>query len=243
MALTSHATPSVDDLTSGQTAAIAPVPYYPNLYSAVKSVAATLVLTYLEIHHLATQGNQWATSSLPVTISMDDLAAGLRVSRRTILRCLGYIATWYKDDRARWCAARAGREFLQPNHKRFGTVKPYSVVGPRNFRPGIVLQLRRNLPYLGHMLQQAGMKAIPPAQNDQDVIGRNLDHSGILVHTPSIVAQKKSLAEILLRGSALAGDRRKTRYQRERQSGVRRSNSKAIDPALPDAIVRRLKNS
>ena len=70
-----------------------------------------------------------------------------------------------------------------------------------------------------------------------DATGRKWDGSGISVPSLSIVAEKKTLAELLTHGSVLAGDRRKTRYERLR---IAHGRSKAVNPQLGEAIEARL---
>src|ERR1039458_2508270 len=91
---------------------IEPPPYFPNLHRRIRSVTASLVLTYLEIHHPAPPDPCGGLSRAPVTLDLDAVAADLQVTRRTLLVNLSILGTWWPTELARCSAARAGREFL-----------------------------------------------------------------------------------------------------------------------------------
>jgi hypothetical protein len=192
--------------------AIEPLPYFPNLKRELRSVAAALLLTYLEIHHPAPRGPDDAILPTPVTLDLDAVAADLQVSRRTLLVNLSILCAWWPMEEARSRAARAGRDFLNPDHTRCGRWKFYSATGPKTWRPGTIIQLRRNFACLTKLLQDAGIAtlAVPaPAVVLPVPAMAECCASASGAHNP---AQKESLSEIL--SSALALDRRSTRYPR-----------------------------
>jgi hypothetical protein len=107
---------------------IEPLPYFPNLHRHIRSVTASLVLTYLEIHHPAPPDPCRSYSSAPVTLDLDAVAADLQVSRRTLLVSLSILSAWWPEEMARCSAARAGREFLNHDHSRYGVWKYFRCV-------------------------------------------------------------------------------------------------------------------
>jgi hypothetical protein len=193
-----------------------PLPYYPNLKRELRSVTGALVLTYLEIYHPSSQDESGAFLHAPVTLHLDQISENLQISRRTLFTALCVLAARWGSEEARARAARAGHEFLNPAHTINGRTKFYSVTGAIGYIPHTIVQLRRNFPLISAMLQKAGITSL----SQQEFIGidrfKTLDAAAISAPTARILAQKESLSEILLRTSALAGDRRSTRYPRLR---------------------------
>jgi hypothetical protein len=196
----------------GGASTIPPVPYYPKLKLALKSVTASILLMYLETHYPAPPAVPGRLSSPPVTIDLDQVAQDLQLSRRTLRLCLSQIGVWMRSEEQRFRAHRAGREFIQPEHTRYGTRKPYSIVGRNADTPGIRLQLRRYRPCIDFMLKSAGVN-LP----DYDLpVSTGPDPRTIIATVaPSALPSNARIAELLERASVLGGDRR-TRYQRLR---------------------------
>lgn len=133
------------------------LPYHPGLKRQLQSVTAALVLTYLEIHHPAPRNPDGTILTPSVTLDLDAVAADLEVSRRTLCVNLSVLCAWWPTEEARCCAARSGREFINPSHSRYGRLKFYSATGSRTWRPGTIIQLRRNYGHLKILLQNAGI--------------------------------------------------------------------------------------
>lgn len=195
--------------------AIEPLPYFPNLKGQLRGVTASLVLTYLEIHRPAPRGPNGAILTTPVTLNLDAVAADLQVTSRTLLVNLSILCAWWPTEEARRCAARAGREFLNPDHTRYGRWKFYSATGSKTWRPGTIIQLRRHFACLTKLLQDAGIATLAVAVPAVALPVPAMAECSVSAPTTYILAQKESLSEIL-RSSALAGDRRITRYSRLR---------------------------
>jgi hypothetical protein len=187
-----------------------PLPYYPNLKLVLKSVTAALVLTYLEIHHPAPErppGARPSMSSLPITLSIDDAAAALCITRRTLYVSLSVLSARWKTEESRAGAARANREFRVPQHSVYDPNKPYSLTGSLTHDSGTTYQLRRNLPHITRLLAQAGFD--PAVTLTLPPILRNGAPAAL---PPS--AYSESLKDLLTRASVLDQDRRTVRYQR-----------------------------
>jgi hypothetical protein len=193
---------------------IEPLPYFPNLHRHIRGVTASLVLTYLEIHHPAPRGLNGAILTTAVTLNLDAVAADLQVSRRTLLVTLSVLCAWWLTEEAQCRAARASREFLNPDHARYGQWKFYSATGSKTWRPGTIIQLRRNFAHLTWLLQQAGIAtlAVPVPAIAFPVPAPT--ESGVSASSAHAQQQEMSIAEIVLRTSALSGDRRSTRHPR-----------------------------
>jgi hypothetical protein len=184
---------------------IEPLPYFPNLKGQLRGVTASLVLTYLETHHPAPRGPNGAILTTPVTLNLDAVAADLQVTRRTLLVTLSVLCAWWPTEEARCRAARASREFLNPDHIRYGPWKYYSVTGSKTWRPGTIIQLRRNFAYLTWLLRQAGIAtltvpipviALPvPASTE----------NGVSASTAHAQQQKTSTADIVRARRCLRG--------------------------------------
>ena len=123
-----------------------------------------------------------------------------------------------RSEEQRFRAHRAGREFLQPGHTRYGTTKPYSFVGRNADTPGTRLQLRRNKPYLDFLLKSAGMKVDRSDRPEPAVATVQMDVTPVFapLFAPSSIPANARVVELLERASVLAGDRRHVRYQRLR---------------------------
>jgi hypothetical protein len=197
---------------------IEPLPYFPNLKGQLRGVTASLVLTYLETHHPAPRGPNGAILTTPVTLNLDAVAADLQVTRRTLLVTLSVLCAWWPTEEARSRAASAGREFINPDHTRYGRLKFYSATGSKTWRPGTIIQIRRNFAHLTWLLRQAGIATLTVPSPAIALPVPKLAENGDSAPTAHSPAQKESLSEILLRTSALAWDRRSTRYPRLREA-------------------------
>ena len=199
---------------------IEPLPYFPNLKGQLRGVTASLVLTYLEIHHPAPRDPNRAILTTPVTLNLDAVAADLQVSRRTLLVNLSVLCAWWPTDETRCRAARANREFLNPDHIRYGPWKFYSATGSKTWRPGTIIQLRRNFVHLTWLLREAGISTLTvPAPAIAFPVPASTE-SGVSAPTAHDQLQKTSISEIVLSRSVLSGDQRKTRYSRLRAAGL-----------------------
>src|ERR1039458_4713752 len=127
---------------------IEPLPYFPNLKGQLRGVTASLMLTYLEIHHPAPRDSNGTILTAPVTLNLDAVAADLQVSNRTLCVTLCVLCAWWPTEEARGRAARAGREFINADHSRYGRIKFYSATGSKTWRPGTSIRIRRNFAHL-----------------------------------------------------------------------------------------------
>ena len=222
-----------------------PLPYYPNLKRALRSVTAALVFTYIEIYHPAPQDSSGTFLSGPVTLNLDQISEDLQITRRTLFTAICILAARWRDEEIRGHAARSHREFLNPAHIVHARWKPYSVTGATSYLPHTMVQLRRNFPAIATMLRKAGIASLA----QQEFAG--MDQFDKLVAaaasplTPPFFAQKESLAEIMVRGSQLSEDRRQSRYFRQRVAVERRlMASEALRwprPSRPAHILDRLR--
>jgi hypothetical protein len=188
-----------------------PLPYHPNLKRELQSVTAALVLTYLEIHHPAPRDPNDAILNTPVTLDLDAVATDLGVSRRTLCVSLSVLCAWWPEEEARSRGARAGREFLNPNHTRYGRIKPYSATGSKTWRPGTIIRLRRNFGQLKHLLQKAGIATLSVPVASIAIPVPTWAEYAISAPTGHNPAQKESLVQILQRLGAFEVAPRKTR--------------------------------
>jgi hypothetical protein len=242
---------------------IGAIPFYPNLKSTFERIASCLVFTYLEIHHPAPPDAPGRISSLPVTVPVNTMCQDLQVTRRTLALALFPLSTLYTSEASRWSAARAAREFIQPNHSRLGRFKPYSIVSANKLAHSHELVLRRNLPLIRTISQKAGMTQGFPnvfAATPPNTQADSQECRKVGVAMPTLLQSPESLAEILMRASTLSQDRRKVRYTRLRkavESGLepasvlsakqskgkrRKLNNVGVDPQLPDDVAARLIN-
>lgn len=212
------------------------VPYYPNLKLAFDRIASCLVFTYLEIHYPAPQDTQGRTSSLPVTVDVETVCRDLKMNRRTLRFALIPLCTLYREEAKRWSAARSAREFFNHRHSRLGKIKPFScVTDNRSLDRTHTLTIRRNNPFIAKILADAAITRLSDMQLITQTLAPTQPDATSANKYPEITARRndlggltESLAEILLRASALAGDRRKIRYPRLR---------KAVESGLEDASV------
>ena len=208
------------------------VPYYPNLKLAFDRIASCLVFTYLEIHYPAPQDTQGRTSSLPVTVDVETVCRDLQTTRRTLALALFPISVLYRDEARRWSSARSAREFLHRSAKRHGVHKVYSVVAEQTFDTVTHFILRRNAPFLAATLAKCGISALCNLEPDTPAFTQTrktlITDEKMTSARNDLGGLTESLAQILLRASALAGDRRKIRYPRLR---------KAVESGLEDASV------
>jgi hypothetical protein len=150
----------VDSFDENQDIAI--LPYHPRLSKVLGGATLALVVTYLEIHHRTPIDNSEAStgrSNGPVHVSCDAMCTALGVNRRTLMIALYNLCTWWRSDQERSAASRAGREFLNPNHSFRGKVKPYSIIGSKQYTTSQTLAFHRNPPRISQIIRQAG---IPP---------------------------------------------------------------------------------
>ena len=196
-----------------------PIPYYATLAKVLHGPTLALVLTYLEIYHPAPQDSLHANSSLSSTaimIDCDVASAALGVCRRTLhiaFNCLG--ACWSNEsDRGR--AARAGREFLNPNHSLKPTghdpVKIYSFTGSKAWQTHRLIAMRRNQGKLLNVLQIAGLTT------NQSHLAANID-----VCAPSSTVS--TIPQILQRVMPVWGDRRTERWDRWRRENGKKTRN------------------
>jgi hypothetical protein len=147
---------------------IDPLPYFPTLAKVLHGPTISLVMTYLEIYHQSPQDSvdrlpecSPGASDAPFTIDCDTVSEHLGISRRTLHIALTCLGCWWSTEDARSRAARAGREFINPNHSLGPTahdpVKIYSVTGNRQYSRPQVLIMRRSLPKLASVLANAGL--------------------------------------------------------------------------------------
>jgi hypothetical protein len=242
---------------------IEPLPYFPNLHRCIHGVTASLLLTYLEIHHPAPRdtSNQryQRVTSLPVTLNLDAVAADLQVSRRTLCVNLSVLCTWWPTEMARLRAARCCREFLNPDHTRYGRSKFYSATGSKTWRPGTIIQLRRNFKSLSMLLRDAGIAALAVPVPALAIPVPTLAENGVSASARISLFSRKIIEKLEL-ANALGGDQRKVRYDRLRAGierglvpasvlsakqpkGKRRKvHNQAVDPVLPEALKRRIED-
>jgi hypothetical protein len=193
-----------------------PLPYHPNLKRELQSVTSALVLTYLEIYNPPSQDASGALLSAPVTLHLDKISQDLQISRRTLFTTLCVLAARWKSEEARARAARAGREFLNSEHSRYGKIKHYSITGAIGYIPHTIVQLRRNFPLLSYTLKTAGITSL--AHQERIGIDRFMEMgvSGVSASAAHAQPQKMTIAEIVLSRSVLSGDGRKTMFNRAR---------------------------
>ncbi len=182
--------------------ALLPLPYYANLKTVFGSVTACLVFTYLEIHHPSPRDESDRPLNTPITLHLDQISEDLQISRRTLFTALCVLATRWKSEEERRRAVRAGRVFLKPEHTRNGRWKHYSITGAIGYVPSTVVELHRNFPVIARTLQEAGILTL----DQQEFIGldpfKKRGEIDVLASTVSVLPEKESLSEIMLRASA-----------------------------------------
>lgn len=188
---------------------IPPLPAYPNLKRILRAWAATLLMTYLERHLPAPQDSP----DSPLTLDCDTVCEALQTDRRTLVTTLAVLCSRFRYEEERSRAQRAGREFTT-NHTRFGSIKPYSIVGSTTQTPGVTLQLRRNFAFIEALRKQAGINSFledpAPMKFQTCQIEPMGDHGQTAPLSASI--------QQLLKDSLVAGDRRSVRYPRLRKA-------------------------
>jgi hypothetical protein len=195
-----------------------PLPYYPNLKRALRSVTGALVFTYIELLHPPQQDSSGTFLSGPITLHLDQISEDLQITRRTLFTSICILAARWRDEEARGRAARGRREFLNPIHTIHARWKLYSITGATSYVPHTIVQLRRNLPAIANLLRNAGITSLSQQEFPGMDQFEKLTAAAESASTQSILVQKESLAGILLRASTLSVDRRTLRYPRLRSA-------------------------
>lgn len=211
------------------------IPYYPNLKRALKSVTASILVSYLEFRHPPPPDSPQARLTVatpPVTLDLDAVAQDIGITRRTLYVSICILSTRWRTEEDRASAARANREFIEPRHHRYKSIKVYSTTGPSTYRPGTIIQLRRNRLVLDRLLQRAGFPRDPQRLAIPNTDLGRMPVSALSEHDSgeSGISSRgmESLSDILLRASVLDGDRRSVRYSRLRaaiEAGIRPTNA------------------
>lgn len=146
---------------------IDPLPYFPQLCRVLGGVTISIVFVYLEIHHSPPEPDpdaQPARAGLrmpPVSLDCDQACEDLGVSRRTLHTALDALSVWWKLESQRSGAARSGRDFLRTSHSLDGgkldAIRPYAIVGTRQWNGPRTLVIYRNLTRLDQILINAGL--------------------------------------------------------------------------------------
>jgi hypothetical protein len=193
-----------------------PLPYYPNLKAALRSVTGALVFSYLEIHHPTPQDSSGTFLRVPVTLHLDKVSEDLQISRRTLFTALCVLAARWRSEKERLLAALAGREFLNPDHTLNGRWKCYSVTGAIGYVPHTIVQLRRNFSAISYALKKAGISSL--SQEDCSGIDRfeKMAANVISASTAQELPEKESFSKALLHAPVLSVDRLKVCYPRRR---------------------------
>ena len=234
----------------GPASTIGSIPYYPALQRQLSSIAASVLVTYLEIHHPAPSddlqpstgpfqpfliGELGArrTTSKPVNLSLEQLSIDLQWSRRMIFLTFIRIATFWEDTVARGGAARAGREFIAKDCNSHLLYRPYSVTGRRAYEPSTQWSLRRNTLVLqrltGHLQPRLdtfcdlSRLAAPQVTTEQITPLSDEERPANHLQSPQSQPSNSRLAELMLAASRLNGDMRSTRYQRLDEAGLSRA--------------------
>ena len=194
---------------------IEPIPYFASLAKELHGPTLALVLTYLEIHHAPEQDPDAPSLSLsgtPVEIDCDDVCAALGISRRTLHIALNCLGAWFKDESERSRAQRAGREFLNPIHTRYGSVKFLSVTGSRAYAFPRKLRIRGNHQAITNLFTRANVieSTHPCLANVED-------------SAPSFTAP--CLRRIAEKTVQTWGDRRADRWERWRREHGKKSRN------------------
>lgn len=143
------------------------LPYIPALCRVLGGVTISIVLVYLEIHHspqepeTAAQPARTGLRMPPVSLDCDQACENLGVSRRTLHTALDSLGVWWKLESQRSGSARSGREFLRSSHSLDGgkldAIRPYSIVGTRQWNGPRTLAIHRNPSRLDQILVDAGL--------------------------------------------------------------------------------------
>jgi hypothetical protein len=221
------------------------VPYWPALKDAVGSVNAALVVTYLELKYPSPLPEPPRRYGLPVEVDFAGMADDLAIDRRTLGIALLCVCTWFRGEKERIGAVRAGREFLNRKHSKFPALKHYSIVAAREWRALETLTIRRNWPLLEKTLAECGVAHhIEPHRLPRREYAEIAAEASGLGRSP-VLDQLLHLDK---------SDRRRTRYSRLRKAiegelvqqdvlKVKRGAieaTEAIDPTLGDELAARL---
>jgi hypothetical protein len=197
---------------------IDPLPYFPNIVRQVRGPTNAMVLTYLEMIHPCPQDANGAILDRPVTVDCDQACQDIQISRRTLhvaLRCLG---AWFLTEDQRQRAERVARAFINENHSLHGTVKFYSIVGPKEFfAAGIRLSIKRNQPHLQTLFRRAGLICLSTPIVSEPSVGLHDWQDA------SICASSRSLPSLLAEVMPAWGDRRAERWDRWRRANGKKS--------------------
>lgn len=184
---------------------IDPLPYFPQLCRVLGGVTISIVLVYLEIHHSPpdpdpdAQRSRAGLRTPPVSLDCDQACEDLGVSRRTLHTALESLGTWWRVEALRSSAARSGRDFINSGHSfpsgTYAKVKPYAIVGSREFNAPRTLTIHRNLQRLEQIAIDAGILSPHNCVTLSDTSAST--HS---VHSPSEV-----LENVLRLGPAKGG--------------------------------------
>lgn len=217
-----------------QQSSIPPLPCFPSLKRELRSWTATLLLTYLEIHHPSRQDAHGTLQNDEIQLEQDVVCEHLQVSRRTLFVTLCVLCARFKTELQRSRAARSAREFLNPAHITYGSIKHYSMVGPSSTRPGTVVYLRRNHRLIAQTLANAELTS-------QIIIDAATAFSSVHASFPSFLPQ---LAAATTTPQAhpqptpnipLATIERASNSLSSLQSGA--SNSRLIDALLAGSVL------
>lgn len=146
---------------------IEPLPYFPKLCRVLGGVTISIVLVYLEIHHsppepeTATQPARAGLRMPPVSLHCDQACEDLGVSRRTLHTALDSLGVWWRAEQQRSGAARSGRDFINSRRSfpasSHSLIRPYAIVGPRDWNQPRTLVIHRNTSRLEQILIDAGI--------------------------------------------------------------------------------------
>lgn len=156
-----------DVKTTKQDSTIDALPYYPRLCRLLGGVTISIVLCYLEIHHSPPEPDPAALPARaglrnpPAMLDCDQACEDLGVSRGTLDTALQSLGVWWKHEAARSAAARCSREFLNSGRSfprsSYVTVKPYAIVGSRQWNGPRTLAIHRNQQRLDQIATATGL--------------------------------------------------------------------------------------
>jgi hypothetical protein len=97
----------------------------------------------------------------PVALDCDQACDDLGVARRTLHTAIESLGVWWRLEAQRSSAARSGRDFLtSANSFPIGAkagIRPYAIVGPRDFERPRTLVIHRNTLRINEILVNAGI--------------------------------------------------------------------------------------
>lgn len=199
---------------------IDPLPFFPNLARQLRGPTNAIVLTYLEMLHPAPQDSNGEPTNDPVTIDCDQACEDLQISRRTLHIAFHCLCNWFSTEDARGRAERAGRAFINSDHDRYGSVKAYSVVGPKGWHPRQTVFIKRNLPRLYSIFRDAELSQLCLLSIESTLTSES-PNSPILTASRLI----RSLPSLLAGLMPDWGDRRAERWDRWRRENGKKSNN------------------